>query len=127
MREVEALLKDDPENESLLREYSSLLARWDAMGGDSCEREMNIMFQKFGFELEDLKRPIGNFSGGQQTKIAFIKLLLSHPDILLLDEPTNHLDLPTIEWLEGYLKTYPSAVVIVSHDRAFLDRIADVT
>ena len=85
------------------------------------------MFQRFGFALEDLQRPIGSFSGGQQTKVAFIKLLLHRPDIMLLDEPTNHLDLPTIEWLEGYLKNYDKAVVIVSHDRMFLDRVIDVT
>lgn len=85
------------------------------------------MFQKFGFALEDLKRPIGSFSGGQQTKVAFVKLLLSRPDIMLLDEPTNHLDMPTIEWLEGYLKNYNKAVVIVSHDRMFLDHVIDVT
>jgi len=77
--------------------------------------------------LEDLKRPVGTFSGGQQTRFAFIRLLLSRPDIMLLDEPTNHLDLPTIEWLEGYLKNYDKAVVIVSHDRMFLDRVIDVT
>ncbi len=88
---------------------------------------MEIMFQRFGFALKDLERPIGSFSGGQQTKVAFIKLLLSRPDIMLLDEPTNHLDLPTIEWLEGYLKEYDRSVVIVSHDRMFLDRIIDVT
>ncbi|MBR5931901.1 MAG: ABC-F family ATP-binding cassette domain-containing protein, partial [Lachnospiraceae bacterium] len=113
--------------EQLLSEYASLQKRYDALNGDSCDREMEIMFQKFGFNLEDLNRPIGTFSGGQQTKIAFIKLLLSYPDILLLDEPTNHLDLPSIEWLEDYLKKYKSAVVIVSHDRAFLDKIIDVT
>ena len=83
--------------------------------------------QRFGFKLSDLKRPIGSFSGGQQTKVAFIKLLLTRPDIMLLDEPTNHLDMPTIEWLEGYLKTYDRAVVIVSHDRMYLDKVADVT
>lgn len=88
---------------------------------------MEIMFQQFGFPLSDLKRPIGSFSGGQQTKVAFIKLLLSRPDIMLLDEPTNHLDLPTIEWLENYLKNYDKAVIIVSHDRMFLDRIIDIT
>lgn len=113
--------------ERLLNEYASLQRQYDALSGDSSEREMEIMFQKFGFALEDLERPIGSFSGGQQTKIAFIKLLLSYPDILLLDEPTNHLDLPSIEWLEDYLKRYKNAVVIVSHDRAFLDRIVDVT
>lgn len=85
------------------------------------------MFQRFGFALEDLKRPIRSFSGGQQTKVAFIKLLLKRPDIMLLDEPTNHLDLPTIEWLEGYLKSYDKAVIIVSHDRMFLDKVIDVT
>ena len=88
---------------------------------------METIFQRFGFKLSDLKRPIGSFSGGQQTKVAFIKLLLTRPDIMLLDEPTNHLDMPTIEWLEGYLKTYDRAVVIVSHDRMFLDKVADVT
>lgn len=128
MTEIEQSLEfagDD--SQRLLNEYGNLQKRNEAMDGDSCEREMEIMFQKFGFALEDLKRPIGTFSGGQQTKIAFIKLLLSKPDILLLDEPTNHLDLPTIEWLEGYLKAYKNAVVIVSHDRAFLDRVTTVT
>lgn len=138
MSEIETLLAgetlsedactDTAENrERLLNEYASLQRQYDALSGDSSEREMEIMFQKFGFALEDLERPIGSFSGGQQTKIAFIKLLLSYPDILLLDEPTNHLDLPSIEWLEDYLKKYKNAVVIVSHDRAFLDRIVDVT
>lgn len=84
------------------------------------------MFRQFGFSTDDKYRPLNEFSGGQQTKIAFIKLLLSKPDILLLDEPTNHLDISTIEWLEDYLKNYKKAVVIVSHDRMFLDKIVDV-
>ena len=84
------------------------------------------MIRKFGFSDDERKKPIRDFSGGQQTKIAFIKLLLSKPDILLLDEPTNHLDVTTIEWLEGYLKSYPKAVVVVSHDRMFLDNVVDV-
>ncbi|MCQ2530484.1 MAG: ABC-F family ATP-binding cassette domain-containing protein [Lachnospiraceae bacterium] len=128
MTEIEQSLEFAGEDsDRLLNEYSNLQKQNEALEGDSCEREMEIMFQKFGFDLEDLQRPIGTFSGGQQTKIAFIKLLLSKPDILLLDEPTNHLDLPTIEWLEGYLKNYKNAVVIVSHDRAFLDRVTTVT
>ena len=131
MNEIETLLaagkEEDDVRQRLLNEYASLQRRYDALSGDSSEREMEIMFQKFGFALEELDRPIGSFSGGQQTKIAFIKLLLSYPDILLLDEPTNHLDLPSIEWLEDYLKKYKNAVVSVSHDRAFLDRIVDVT
>lgn len=127
MREIERALQCSADTERLLNEYSSLQKRFDALGGESAEREMLIMFQKFGFSADDLKRPVGTFSGGQQTKIAFMKLLLSHPDILLLDEPTNHLDLPAIEWLEGYIKNYSKAVVIVSHDRAFLDRATNIT
>ena len=95
-------------------------------GGYYYEKEYEVMIRKFGFSDDERKKPIRDFSGGQQTKIAFIKLLLSKPDILLLDEPTNHLDVTTIEWLEGYLKSYPKAVVVVSHDRMFLDNVLDV-
>ena len=127
MAEVEELLKTDVESRSLLGEYNELQKKMEALRGYSWKRDIEVMYQQFGFALEDLERPIGTFSGGQQTKVAFIKLLLSRPDIMLLDEPTNHLDLPTIEWLENYLKNYDKAVVIVSHDRLFLDRITDVT
>lgn len=118
---------EQPGQEVLLREYAGLQNQMEALRGYTWQQDMEIMFQKFGFPLEDLKRPIGSYSGGQQTKVAFIKLLLSRPDIMLLDEPTNHLDLPTIEWLENYLREYDKAVVIVSHDRMFLDRVIDVT
>ncbi|MDD6811050.1 MAG: ABC-F family ATP-binding cassette domain-containing protein [Lachnospiraceae bacterium] len=127
MEEIEKELQQENENQKLLYEYDNLQKRMEALRGYTWKRDMEIMFQQFGFSLEDLKRPIGSFSGGQQTKVAFIKLLLSRPDIMLLDEPTNHLDLPTIEWLENYLKNYDKAVIIVSHDRLFLDRIIDVT
>lgn len=120
-------LSSDTDERRLLREYDGLQKRMEALRGYTWRRDMEIMFQQFGFALADLQRPIGSFSGGQQTKIAFIKLLLSRPDIMLLDEPTNHLDLQTIEWLEGYLQKYDKAVVIVSHDRMFLDRVTDVT
>ena len=126
MQELSKLMSQE-HDEKLMYEYSALQDKMEALGGYTYRRDMETMFQKFGFELKDLERPIGTFSGGQQTKVAFIKLLLSRPDIMLLDEPTNHLDLPTIEWLEGYLKSYNKAVVIVSHDRMFLDRIIDVT
>ena len=126
MKEVEELLASN-HDQSVLNEYDRLQKQMEALRGYTWRKDMEIMFQRFGFPLEDLKRPIGSFSGGQQTKIAFIKLLLSRPDIMLLDEPTNHLDLPTIEWLEGYLQNYDRAVVIVSHDRMFLDRVIDVT
>jgi len=115
------------ENQELYYEYDHLQKQMEALRGYTWKQDMEIIFQKFGFALEDLQRPIGTFSGGQQTKVAFIKLLLSRPDIMLLDEPTNHLDLYTIEWLEEYLKNYDKSVVIVSHDRMFLDRIIDVT
>ena len=126
MKEIEEQLHQG-ENEQLFYEYDGLQKQMEALRGYTWRRDMEVMFQKFGFALEDLQRPIGSFSGGQQTKVAFIKLLLSRPDIMLLDEPTNHLDLPTIEWLENYLKEYDKAVVIVSHDRMFLDRVIGVT
>lgn len=126
MSELEEQMKTSSDR-AVLSEYDSLQRQMEALRGYSWQQDMEIMFQRFGFALEDLQRPIGSFSGGQQTKVAFIKLLLRRPDIMLLDEPTNHLDLPTIEWLEGYLKTYDKAVIIVSHDRMFLDRVIDVT
>ena len=90
------------------------------------EQEYDRLFTGLGFAKEDKKKPISRFSGGEQTKIALIRLLLEKPDILLLDEPTNHLDMETCEWLEGYMGQYKKAVVMVSHDRFFLDRTADV-
>lgn len=88
------------------------------------EMEYDRLFTGFGFEKEEKSRTLGSFSGGEQTKISLIKLLLEKPDLLLLDEPTNHLDMKTVEWLEDYLINYPKVVVIVSHDRAFLDAVA---
>lgn len=89
------------------------------------EQEYDRMFTRFGFTRADKRKKIGDFSGGEQTKIALIRLLLEKPDILLLDEPTNHLDIATIQWLEQYLKRYEHAVVLVSHDRFFLDQVAE--
>ena len=89
------------------------------------EQEYDRIFTAFGLKKEDKKKPLSHFSGGEQTKIALICLLLKKPDILLLDEPTNHLDLSGMKWLESYLKAYPYAVVIVSHDRFFLDEVVD--
>jgi len=90
------------------------------------EREYDVLFTGFGFAKADKRKRLAAFSGGEQTKIALIRQLLAKPDILLLDEPTNHLDIQTVEWLEQYLRTYDKAVVMVSHDRFFLDRTADV-
>lgn len=90
------------------------------------EAEYDRIFMGFGFQKGDKKRKLSSFSGGEQTKISLIRLLLMKPDILLLDEPTNHLDIHTVEWLEQYMKDYESAVVFVSHDRFFLDQVVDV-
>lgn len=109
-----------------IKEYTALQEEFEDIGGYYYEKEYETMLRQFGFAPEDKFRPLNEFSGGQQTKLAFIKLLLSKPDILLLDEPTNHLDISTIEWLEDYLKSYRKAVVIVSHDRMFLDKVVDV-
>lgn len=100
----------------------ALYAGKDAEGRLSCDR----LFTGFGFSLEEKTKKIGAFSGGEQTKIMLISTLVAEPDILILDEPTNHLDLETTEWLEEYLCHYPKAVVVVSHDRYFLDRFAEV-
>ncbi len=113
-------------SEKVMSQYAVLQEKFEAMNGYNWESEMKTVFTRFGFDITDLKKMIGTFSGGQKTRIAFVKLLLSKPDILLLDEPTNHLDIDAIEWLEGYVKNYPKAVVIVSHDRMFLDHTVDV-
>lgn len=109
-----------------VKEFTNLQEYFTSIGGYYYEKEYETLILKFGFGAEDKKKALKEFSGGQQTKIAFIKLLLSKPDILLLDEPTNHLDVETIRWLEGYIKNYPKAVVVVSHDRMFLDNVVDV-
>lgn len=100
----------------------------DRYSRESCgyEQRFDRIFTELGFSLTDKQKALGDFSGGEQTKIMLIRLLLSEPDVLILDEPTNHLDLTACEWLEDHLKTYPKAVVVVSHDRYFIDRTAEV-
>ena len=112
--------------DKMISQYTLLQEKFEDLGGYYYEKEYTMLLKKFGFNEEERSKLLSEFSGGQRTKIAFIKLLLSKPDILLLDEPTNHLDISTIEWLEGYLKNYNRAVVIVSHDRMFLDKIVEV-
>ena len=119
------LKMNESSNEELAKEYSKTRDRYELLDGYTYKKEYETAINKFGFKPEDKFKKISEFSGGQKTKIAFIKLLLSKPDILLLDEPTNHLDITTIEWLEGYLKNYSKAVVIVSHDRMFINKIVD--
>lgn len=120
-----ANIKEDS-SDKYIAEYTELQESFKLLGGYSYKKEYEVMLSKFGFTEEDKSKTISEFSGGQRTKIAFIKLLLSKPDLLILDEPTNHLDIETIEWLEGYLKKYKGAIIIVSHDRMFIDNIANI-
>ena len=114
------------ENIEYLEEYTTLHEKFENVGGYYYEKEYNSLLLGFGFSLKDKDKRLCEFSGGQLTKLGFIRLLLSKPDILLLDEPTNHLDITTVEWLEGYLADYKKAVVIVSHDRMFLDKVVNI-
>ncbi len=114
---------DNDSSEKAVREYTNAIEQYENMNGYVYKKEYETAIAKFGFSKEDKLKNINEFSGGQRTKIALIKLILSKPDILLLDEPTNHLDISTIEWLESYLNNYSSAIVVVSHDRMFLDKI----
>lgn len=121
--QAEKLQHDHSEKE--LEKYDRLQQRFEALNGYQYEVELQSVFFHFGFNSDDLKKPLSQFSSGQKTRIALVKLLLSKPDILLLDEPTNHLDVESIEWLENYVKHYPFAVILVSHDRMFLDNVVD--
>lgn len=113
------------QSEENIRKYTELLDTFTNMGGFYFEKEYEAAIKKFGFSDSEKLKPVSEFSGGQRTKIAFLKLLLSKPDILLLDEPTNHLDIEAVTWLEEYLKDYKKAFVVVSHDRMFLDNVAN--
>lgn len=110
----------------LIEQFSKLQDEFKLEGGYTYESEMYTVLAGFGFKKDDIDRNVSSFSGGEKTKIAFAKLLLAKPDLLLLDEPTNHLDLSTIEWLENYLAKYKKAMIIVSHDRTFLDKTVNV-
>lgn len=107
----------------IMDEYSLLHDRFDAMGGYDNLRDIPAVLKKLGFGPNDLQKMCGKLSGGEKTRLGIARLLLSGPDILLLDEPTNHLDIEATEWLEGFLKDFGGAMVLVSHDRYFLDRV----
>ena len=110
----------------LVSEYYKLLDRYEYLGGYKYKKEYEMCLSKFGFKKEDRNKYLYEFSMGQITKLAFIRLLLSKPSLLILDEPTNHLDIDSILWLEDYLKNYPNSLVVVSHDRLFLDNVCNV-
>lgn len=113
---------EQEKEESVIEEYTALLERFNNAGGFYFEKEYEAAIRHFGFSDAEKYKQLSQFSGGQRTKIAFLKLLLSKPDLLILDEPTNHLDIEAVRWLEEYLKGYKKAFVIVSHDRMFLDK-----
>ena len=121
----------EAEHDTMLHRYSDLQDRFRLHDGYSIELKTATVLQGLGFKASDVERPAETFSGGWQMRIALAKLLLGQPNLLLLDEPTNHLDLDARNWLEEYLNAYPHAVILVSHDRFFLDavvtRIADLT
>ncbi len=121
-----ARLMEDSPTEDIIRSYSSFRDEYEFLGGYYYKKEYETAIKKFGFSESDKYKKISEFSGGQRTRIALLRLLLSKPDILLLDEPTNHLDVEAIEWLQDYLASYKKSLVLVSHDRMFLDRIANV-
>ncbi len=121
----QAFVLSEDASEKQLAKYDRLQAEFELQGGYDYEYELRSVFNHFGFEEAELDKRLDEFSSGQQTRIALVRLLLEKPDILLLDEPTNHLDLEAIEWLEGYISRYPRAVILVSHDRMFLDHVCD--
>lgn len=124
-REIETLLHqlEHDHSEGLIERLGNLQMEFEAMGGYEMEYRTHEVLAGLGFSEEDQKQPLKSFSGGWRMRVMLAKILLTDPDLLLLDEPTNHLDLPSIQWLESYLDSFPGAYVIVSHDRYFLDRV----
>lgn len=125
-QEMERLIKEletKPDDPKLLDDYSHALHDFEVAGGYEMEHRSAEVLEGLGFSTADLQRPYDQFSGGWRMRVLLAKMMLQQPELLLLDEPTNHLDLPSIEWLERYLTSYPGSVVIVSHDRYFLDRM----
>ena len=124
LEELGTRLSENP-SEALMERYGRLQSEFERDGGYEYRARAASTLSSLGFAPEDWKRPVGSFSGGEQNRIALARLLLEEPDLILLDEPTNHLDLRAIEWLEGFVKSAKSAVIVVSHDRYFLDAVTD--
>ena len=114
-------------NDALVNKLSKAQEEYETLGGYSLQSEAEAILEGIGFATFDLQRPLREFSGGWRMRVMLAKLLLQRPSLLMLDEPTNHLDLPSIQWIENYLKTYEGAFIVVSHDRRFLDQVTTST
>lgn len=124
IRELEQEMAVTNDLDTIMNQYDSLLSKFQDEGGYAMESQVKGVLNGLGFDEDMWYKPIGILSGGQKTRIALGQLLLRSPDLLLLDEPTNHLDVNSIEWLENYLKQYNKAVIVVSHDRYFIDQVS---
>lgn len=123
--QITELSEQGKDVDALLNEYGQVQDRFEHLGGYELESNARKILSGLGFKVTDFERPCSEFSGGWQMRIALAKLFLRHPDLLLLDEPTNHLDLESVQWLRGFIASYDGAVLIVSHDRAFMDACVD--
>ncbi|MBO6148241.1 MAG: ABC-F type ribosomal protection protein [Lachnospiraceae bacterium] len=127
LRDLENMMKGLSGEELMgaMKRYSALQQRYEDENGYAVESETRGVLKGLGFSEEDFNRAAGELSGGQKTRLAIARILIKKPELILLDEPTNHLDLDSISWLEGYLKNYPGAVLVVAHDRYFLDKVVN--
>lgn len=128
MHDLEAAIAEEREETALaalMREYARIVERFERSGGYAVENMIRRVASGLGFENDELDRDLSTFSGGQKTRISLARALIRQPDFLFLDEPTNHLDIAMTEWLENYLRDYSGGVLVISHDRYFLDRVAD--
>lgn len=126
LEKLYTLMETDPSDENI-QKMADYQEEFDALDGYNIDNKTAEILEGLGFKTRDLNRPMKEFSGGWRMRVVLAKMLLEEPDIMLMDEPTNHLDLPSIEWLEGYLANYPGSVVIVSHDREFLNKMINKT
>ncbi|WP_242929312.1 ABC-F family ATP-binding cassette domain-containing protein [Pontibacter vulgaris] len=128
-KEIDKVLVEFENNfhDALVDKLAQLQERFEALGGYTMQAEAEAILEGLGFSTEELQKPLASFSGGWRMRVMLAKILLQQPSLLLLDEPTNHLDLPSIKWLENYLERFEGAVVIVSHDREFLDKTTNIT
>ena len=125
LERLEAAMAESAAQDDLLQTYGRTLEAFERAGGYAYEYRIEQVLSGLGFSREDFRRPMGHLSGGQKTRALLAQLLLEEPDLLLLDEPTNHLDLAGVEWLEGYLDSWKGSIIVVAHDRAFLDATVD--